>query len=103
MTNEKLEELERLLKAATPGPWRNDGYGTIVQEGVEVGSIRRGYPPEPSALAHLSDGEYIQNPNAEEDAALIVAAINALPELVAEIKRLQVYERAWHKGAGGPP
>jgi len=31
MTPEQLNEIERLAKAATPGPWRVDGNGDIIQ------------------------------------------------------------------------
>lgn len=34
------------------------------------------------------------------DAAALEAALTAAEK---EIERLQIYERAWHRGAGGPP
>jgi hypothetical protein len=55
-----LDELEKLLAAATPGPW-----------------------------THASDKLAAGNIKAPDNAALIVAAVNALPELLARVKRLE--------------
>jgi cell division protein ZapA (FtsZ GTPase activity inhibitor) len=54
------DELEKLLAAATPGPW-----------------------------THASDKLAAGNIKAPDNAALIVAAVNALPELLAENERLR--------------
>jgi cell division protein ZapA (FtsZ GTPase activity inhibitor) len=54
------DELEKLLAAATPGPW-----------------------------THASDKLAAGNIKAPDNAALIVAAVNALPELLAMVKRLE--------------
>lgn len=82
-----LDELMRLHEAATPGPWKvkngdfesEDGYGTVTAPYVEA------------------DGKTICVPfdrgpdddNDEDDAAYIVAACNAVPELVARIRELE--------------
>ena len=82
-----LDELMRLREAATPGPWKvnigdfesEDGYGTVTAPYVEA------------------DGKTICVPfdrgpdddNDEDDAAYIVAACNAVPELVARIRELE--------------
>jgi hypothetical protein len=70
-----LEELEKLLKAGTPGPWGTAGR-TMVCSLDDA--------PYPELLADAS-----QCVNADANAALIVAAINALPELVAENKAMK--------------
>jgi hypothetical protein len=96
MTNEKLDELERLLKAGTPRPWEladwQDDFGenftTICVKTPEV--LRPGqssiWPDgmECRQVANTDDGN-----NPLPDAALIVAAINALPELVARVREYQ--------------
>ena len=87
-----FDELMRLHEAATPGPWEanigdfesEDGYGTVTAPYVEA------------------DGKMICVPfdkgpdddNDENNAAYIVAACNAVPELVARIRELeaQLYE-----------
>ena len=79
-----LDELERLEKAATPGPWRADGF-----EIDQLSDAGEGYPldhyPDCANVstwvgASGEDGPYgIQR---KEDAALIAAARNALPALL---------------------
>lgn len=87
-----LDELMRLHAAATPGPWQvkigdfesEDGYGTATAPYVEA------------------DGKMICVPfdkgpdddNDEDDAHYIVAACNAVPELVSRIRELadRLYE-----------
>ena len=53
-----MEDLKKLLAAATPGPW-----------------------------THASDKLAAGNIKAPDNAALIVAAVNALPELLARLER----------------
>jgi len=64
-----LEELERVLAAGTPGPWQ--AYEHIVYTGRSGGFSLRDCPKP------------------YDDAALIVAAVNALPSLIEEVKRLR--------------
>ena len=93
-----MNELEKLLAEATPGPWRTVGDGSRNMAGVHAGP-------------HDSDDSYLlftlyNDPNDDgpmgnggllpetverwkADARLIVAAVNALPELVAKVKRLE--------------
>lgn len=82
-----LDELMRKHAAATPGPWEvksgefegYEGYGTVTAPYVEA------------------DGKMIcvpfdrdpEDENDESDAAYIVAACNAVPELVARIRELE--------------
>lgn len=85
MTPEKLTELQGLMEKATPRLWEFDGNcgGYVEQDGARIAR----------AYAH-------------RDAALIVAAINALPDLIslaeraqtaeAEVERLEVILEAEH-------
>jgi hypothetical protein len=76
-----LDELERLLKAGTPGPWwtppaeQNDTQGLVFM-GRDGGFDLR-FSPLPKA-----------------NAALIVAAINALPGLIESAQRAERLEAA---------
>ena len=69
-----LEELERLAKAATPGPWEMvDARAFLDDEDFE---IRNG-------------GHCIGYGTSGKDAAYIVAACNAVPELIARVRELE--------------
>lgn len=69
-----LDELERLAKAATPGPWE---YRLV---GRQANIIMADTEP-------LCATKYSHNKS--HDAAYIVAACNAVPELVARIRELE--------------
>lgn len=81
-----LDELMRLHEAATPGPWEvkigdfesEDGYGTVTAPYVEADGKTICVP-----FDRGPDDE-----NDEEDAAYIVAACNAAPEMVQKIRVL---------------
>ena len=84
-----LDELERLLKAGTPGPWHvghnelGDAQGpmSVWPDANMVGAIiARCGPQQPW------QGWYEQPAH---DAALIVAAINALPGLLESARRVE--------------
>lgn len=80
-----LNELERLRKAATPGPWkhniepRRDGMGFI----WPFSSIE-----SEDAKAIEDEEENITDSITSADAAYIVAACNAVPRLVEMVKYL---------------
>lgn len=77
-----LDELERLEKAATPGPWEANAEATINGEPIEY----RGY------VEHVNGTVFrpgVNNRLAEADAALIAAARNALPEMIKELRALR--------------
>lgn len=83
MTDEELDALEALDRAATPGPW------TVKYEQFDdepyVDEIHG--PDEPSnPLIETDCGIY--GPK-KDDAECLVAARNALPRLIAEIRRLR--------------
>lgn len=67
MTPAEIAELERLARAATPGPWQ-DNDGTIFISDLAYGEICEASPP---------------------DAAYIAAAVNALPKLIEDWKRMR--------------
>jgi len=75
------DELERLMREAMPAPWRLNEDGTI-------------------SLASGAKAPWRQTDRA--NCALIVAAVNALPELLAKVKRLEealniFVDRPWMK------
>lgn len=72
-----LGELERLAKAATPGPW---GYGPYPSWDFMYRITGR-------QKEFLLDTHIAQN--GEANAAYIVAACNAVPELVARVRELE--------------
>jgi hypothetical protein len=73
-----LEELEKLLKAGTPGPWEKSGVRTkcIIEDAISIGADGLAYIYLPIGKTHNEQA------GALNDAALIVAAINALPALL---------------------
>jgi hypothetical protein len=81
-----LDELERLLEQATPGPW---------ELGKEGGGFwRRGYRPINAPDHHAvfeavvrMEGENANDPQLEANAALIAALRNHAEELVRDARR----------------
>lgn len=69
-----LEELERLAKAATPGPWK---HRTISKTATVI----------LAADTPLCATKY--SVNKDHDAAYIVAACNAVPSLIARVRELE--------------
>ena len=97
-----LEELEKLLAAATPGPWqvvmvRNDDGVTsyMVREHTHPSVVveREQYWPDDYEPETDADGYWLPDekidalPHRVGNARLIAAAINALPELLARLER----------------
>ena len=72
------DELERLIKSASELPWK---------EGLRAGDEKDVWGP-----GYLVAKVYLGSPAAKRranNAALIVAAVNALPELLERVKRLE--------------
>jgi hypothetical protein len=105
-----LRGLRELLEKATPGPWfasdRKTGAAKIdvfAEDGDSVQTASHvarcgGKPPERAMLSEL-DGIWESSRIAREgqaNAALIVAAVNALPGLLNEISRLRIELEASH-------
>lgn len=77
LTDEELQELERLERAATPGPWTESRGFLFRDDGDHVGTC-----------------EYTQNNNRAgfvgmANASLIANTRNALPLLLAEVRELR--------------
>lgn len=85
-----LDELEKLLEKATPGPWRvsderecgEDHFASILSHDDPKG--RRGFPEVAilNGRAPYRDGEGMVN------AELIVALRNAAPEMISDLRNL---------------
>jgi len=74
-----LDELQRLCDAATPGPWKfGDGYAWFTVDG-----------PDGREVCETGDA----TDAAHHDGAFIAAARDALPKLIAEVRRLREAER----------
>lgn len=69
-----LETLEKLAESGSPRPWRHSVAGWVF-EGAGDSSA-------PVAIAHEVNGADVRDENAD----LIVAAVNALPDLLAVAK-----------------
>ncbi len=83
MTDERLAELERLAYKATPGPWwpRWGGEpGYIYSSGLD--RVIAELPEERSDMWTHENSEFI------------AAARTAIPELIAEVRRLKALEDA---------
>jgi hypothetical protein len=90
MTTKQIDDIKRLLGEATPGPWALHNE-TCVSSGDTM-------------TAQTCDDEPENTPQAEQNAALIVAAVNALPSLLADIELLREALQAIsqrHPGYGG--
>jgi hypothetical protein len=86
----RVDELRALLAAATPLPWRM--HDTDLAIGGHTATILADDPARnPSLIAWLptfSGKPFDTERNCWNDAALIAAAVNALPGLIAENERL---------------
>lgn len=51
-----------------------------------------------SPIADTDDGEYITSRRAEQDAAFVIAASEAVPRLIAEVRRLRARVQAAQEG-----
>jgi hypothetical protein len=79
MNKEQLQHLKDLCSAATPGPWEQRPVKCLGT--WDVGS---------SAIYHWPySGERAIRCEERDDAAFIAAARSALPELIAEVERLE--------------
>jgi hypothetical protein len=93
-----LDELERLLKAGTPGPWKIERNKRCIQgpdtgegDALVITSVMGGSkqwsasPYSQYCVPGMKDGD--------ANAALIVAAINALPGLIESARRVERLEK----------
>lgn len=95
-----LDELERLEKLATPGPWSTapDDDNRSRSQGVWAGPGG----PWDEPIIKTDSGVY---PPDQVDADLIVAARNALPALIRDLRaaRARPAHRGRQSGAPGSP
>lgn len=106
-----LDKLEGLIAKATPGPWEDDheknegsyGLGDDIHEGYNSAVIlgpdgKRLFDAQSSDAAHIHEdagvdeiGPYHSawDETSIRNAELIVAAVNALPALIAELRSLR--------------
>jgi hypothetical protein len=85
-----LARLRALLEAATPGPWTADLETLCGRVWVEGPVCQGHYIAEP--LFRMRGGEIGRtagNMQKQADAALIVAAVNALPALLGRVERAE--------------
>jgi hypothetical protein len=73
-----LDELDRLREAATPGPWVNDSHE--IHQGIP------GFMDVPNVGQWIGETCRVDDPRSDADAALIVAAVNAVPRLTAALR-----------------
>jgi hypothetical protein len=83
-----LADLEAAQEAATPGPWMHDGH-ELYQEWPGIPGVTGDWIGETCRI----EGDPLHK-TSDADAALIVAAVNALPTLIAELRRRDAAIRA---------
>lgn len=119
-SDDELSAWEQLAEAATPGPWAlstrgekphelADKYPELIDRTSIWGPPRSGEPrwgPKrklgnneyDGPIATTDDEEYVTSLRAEQDTAFIVAAREAVPRLIAEVRRLRAREQAAQEG-----
>lgn len=92
MTNDELENLEKLARAATPGPWRSDYCGDVWTE-AEKEKVDWHDEPVFKGIGTTPRGP-------DNGTAKYIAAANpdTILKLIGEIRRLQVIEDLLRKG-----
>lgn len=84
-----IAELRELLAAATPGPWRDSGHmGGVVSDDPTFAAEFKLRAGEDTFRAY--DGALVLESCEARDRALIVAAVNALPQLLALADTMQL-------------
>jgi len=98
-----LDQLEALLAAATEGPWGRADWS--IDDGPDRFTIEAysAEVPRPGCLSIWPDGivkhrvaETHEGERPDADAALIVAAVNSLPALLACARALEPFGRVDH-------
>lgn len=84
-----LNELERLLAEATPGPWAFDSYSTVHSAPrIQEYEFDESVEPDVCKMPRTGHGD-LGTVQGAKDAELIVAAVNALPNLIRELRELR--------------
>ncbi len=89
----RLDRVERLLKATTPGPWVVSDWGSSIE--IENGELH-------VARIDTSHDSDFNRAECESDAALIVELRNLAPGLVRAIRAAQMLV-AWCRACGFSP
>ncbi len=89
LTDDELAELERLEKAATPGPWSEYGRPQPTYA-VEIDLAPA--DEEGTSTPVLKFCYFGQVDNGFADAEFVVAVRNALPSLLAELRELRAFK-----------
>lgn len=76
-TPPNLSRLRELLEKATPGTWMAAPFSSVVGRGIV------------STHEGRMIGQIVEHEDAPGNAALIVAAVNALPDLLTQLESLQ--------------
>lgn len=90
MDDELLNQLEKLERAATPGPWVSSAEGRDHLAGDDViftADDARQVDPDVYVTIRVSGGDW--HPVSLADQDFIAAARNAIPTLIAEVRRLR--------------
>lgn len=87
MTNEELDSLEALAAAATRSPWHaRDRHLSLV--------------PDNTGMGATLPTNHIGVMTERDDAAFIAASRDAVPQLIAECRRLQQLDANWNTDYG---
>jgi hypothetical protein len=86
-----LYKLEALMREATAGPWMTSAHGALVttDDGIEHYGARELTTEDPNLLAHI----VVVGDRCVHDAAMVCAAVNALPELIRAARERERLER----------
>lgn len=80
--DEILKQWSEVCAAATKGPWYNShGASVATVEGM-VG----GWPTKPQVLCNLDDGEYVENPNSQNDGQFVALSRTAFPLAIEALR-----------------
>jgi hypothetical protein len=86
------DQLDQLRAAATKGAWHIAKSGAI--DAGEYDTVLTGGPVE--CMAYCYGGSSTVEVE-DADAALIVAAVNALPQLTAALRAVEALAETWHQ------
>lgn len=89
LTQNELQAIKERAEKATLGPWKADKCGGGVKtEHPEAQEVSGYWGGSHNGVCNLNDGEYIENSNDKHDAEFIANARQDIPNLLAEVERL---------------
>jgi hypothetical protein len=84
-----LDALEAAMREATPGPWAFDSYSTVQSAPrIQEYEFDESVEPDVCKVPRTGHGD-LGTVQGVKDAELIVAAVNALPGLIRELRELR--------------